>query len=73
MGEKSSNLYEEIEVEEMNEAKLNGGISTREALFGVIGDEPVEINPEMAKQFDKMTRVLHNTLHSKHDYGDVPF
>lgn len=80
MGEKNINLYEEVEIEEMNEAKLssemnevNGGISTREALFGVIGDEPVEISPEMAKQFDKMTRVLHNTLHGKHDYSDVPF
>ena len=71
MGEKNSNLYEEIEVEERNEA--SGGISTREALFGVIGDEPVEISPEMAKRFDRMTRVLHNTLHGKHDYSDVPF
>jgi hypothetical protein len=68
MGEKNSNLYEEVEIEERND-----GISTREALFGVIGDEPVEISPEMAKQFDRMTRVLHNTLHGKHDYSDVPF
>jgi len=68
MSESINHLWETEEIEEKNM-----GITTREALFGVIGDEPVEITPERIEQIEHAHRSLQKVLYGPHDYSDVPF
>ena len=56
----------------MEEKKRQERDVIREQLFNVIDDEPIEINDELIREYERMTRIMRRPR-TQEELDDVPF